>query len=555
MNNLEMLINQSEDNVAEAMFACLDKADMMLEYAGYDNDAVADYIAEMFDIFMEATSRRKKADEIDEYMRKHNWGDVNAKTPANAKKARQLRNFLIMQDFDPKTGTIKSDVDGHRVKFNINNRDDSHYNLRDKSINLQDTSKKQQNRSMTLKHEKGHNKFDVTGQSDYWKYEEDPYERGIKHIRQAINAGKDINPHDDGSYMMPGQQGFMGIGAGGENKNPEEIEADLHAAKNTRVRTKYAGRKRAVKRSGATRNVTTKEIEKWYINMQKEMDDFSSIALSHDTRENYKKTAIIPFLKKFKASIPKIESAEQFYEFLKNNIAKYKMLYESKFSMDLHFDEKSDDKLRQDIRELRELLTEKSFANIDIERYEKRIQSDKEFTERNPNSEYGLNSLERSKKKYQESLDKLNEILAKIKSYESAIKTDYYKFEICIRHFDVNYYSIKQNNSFDELASYIQDDVSNTLKDLKQNLDVFDELIRIFNSNLELDKFKKEYDNAVKQVKKEHRDFMLAAKDTKPNDSTQMRHDFVKKYLHECFEEFMLDYYSYENVFGDYMED
>jgi len=36
MYELDMSIQQSEDNVMEAVLQCLDKADMMLEYAGYD---------------------------------------------------------------------------------------------------------------------------------------------------------------------------------------------------------------------------------------------------------------------------------------------------------------------------------------------------------------------------------------------------------------------------------------------------------------------------------------------------------------------------------------
>ena len=551
MYELDMLMQQSEDNVVEAMLSCLDKADMMLEYAGYGNDALGEYVSEMFDMFMEATVRRKKADEIDAYMKKHNWGDVNAKSPAQAKKARALRNFLIMQDFDPKNGTIKSDAEGHRVKFNINNAEGSYYSPREKSISIENKNKHQTDRALTLQHEKGHNKFDVTGQSAHWQRGEDPNERGIKHIRQAIDSGKRINVHDDGSYMMPGQTGFFGMGAGGEKKNPEEIEADLHAAKSARVRTKYAGRKRAVKRSGATRNVTDKEIERWYVDMQKSME-MGSMSIDYEIKKNYKMIQGLKFIDKFKEAVVKSNSGKQFYQFLKSVSGVYVGFYDSIESMVNKEYEAADDELIKTIKHIQELIRDKEYAEIDVKYDKQDLDRYKKQLEERPDSNFYKSEVERYTGKYNESVSKLNAILKEIESYAEARKSTLYKMKAFNRLLVSKYEDF--NEDFEEMYDFKQERYSDKLEKLKQNLNLFDEVKSLLSSNEKLVQYKKEYDKAKKDLEKKIRDKMKRLKDTKPNESTQMRHDFVKKYVHECFEEFMSEYYSYENVFGDYME-
>lgn len=551
MYELDMLMQQSEDNVVEAMLSCLDKADMMLEYAGYGNDALDEYVSEMFDMFMEATVRRKKADEIDAYMKKHNWGDVNAKSPAQAKKARALRNFLIMQDFDPKTNTIKSDVEGHRVKFNINNAEGSYYSPYNKSISIENKNKHQTDRALTLQHEKGHNKFDVTGQSAHWQRGEDPNERGIKHIRQAIDSGKKINVHDDGSYMMPGQTGFFGIGAGGEKKNPEEIEADLHAAKSARVRTKYAGRKRAVKRSGATRGVTDKEIERWYVNMQKSME-MGSMSIDSEIKRNYKMIQGLKFIDKFKEAVVKNNSGKQFYQFLKSVNREYGGFCDSIEAMVSKEYEAADDELINTIKHIQELIRDKEYVEIDVKYDKQALDRYKKQLEERPDSYFYKSEVERYTGKYNNSVSKLNAILKEIESYAEARKSNLYKLKafnrLLVSKGDFN-------EDYEEMYDLKQERYSDNLEGLKQNLSLFDEVKNFISSNDKLAQYKKEYDKARKDLEKKIRDRMRILKDTKPNESTQMRHDFVKKYVHECFEEFMSEYYSYENVFGDYMED
>lgn len=544
MDELEMLIQQAENNVMEAALQCLDEADMMLEYAGYGNPALDEYVSEMFELFMESTARRKKADEIDVYMKKHNWGDVNAKTPAQAKKARALRNFLIMQDFDPKTETIKSDADGHRVKFNINNAKASQYKPSENSISIQNRNKHQSERALTLQHEKGHNKFYVTGQSYQWFRNENPNERGIKHIRQAIDSGKEISSHDDGSYLMRGQ--------GGEQKNPEEIEADLHAAKTARMRTKYAGRKRAVKRSGATRHVTDKEIERWYVDLQKSMK-MGSMSIDLEVKKTYKMLHGFKFIDKFKEAVVKIKSGKQFYQYLKSVIEEYTAFCKSIDIAAKKEYSSADSELIINIKHIKELMRNKNMAEIDIKNSKESLDKYKKELEDDPDDEFLKRSVERREGKLNEAMSKLNDILKEIESYTEAKKTNLYKLQTFKRLLIDEYENFDEE--FEDLSNYEQNDYSDKLKELKQNLNLFDEVKNALYSDGKLVQYKKEYDKARKDVEKSYRDMMMILKDTKPNDSTQMRHDFVKKYVHECFEEFMMEYYSYENVFGIYMED
>lgn len=150
-------------------------------------------------------------------------------------------------------------------------------------------------------------------------------------------------------------------------------------------------------------------------------------------------------------------------------------------------------------------------------------------------------------------MSKLNAILKEIESYAEARKTKLYKLKAFNRILINKYEDF--NKDFEEIYDFKQEQYSDKLEELKQNLSLFDEVKSILSSNDQLVQYKKEYDKARKAIEKIYKDRMRRLKDVKPNESTQMRHDFVKKYVHECFEEFMSEYYSYENVFGDYMED
>lgn len=266
----------SDIDVSIALESYLDKVCTMLEYAGY-TDYTDDLISEMFDVYLEATDRRKKADEIDKYLADNGITDAKPKTPQKARQAKQIRNFLMTQDFDPKTGTIKSDYKDKngkspRIVLKLDTgKDVSGIGVKDKNKSMigltnKTLKGKAADRAIIVTHEKGHDMFNRNGKSAQWskgdKDDANKNERGVKFINKAIDSSKDINNHDSGEYLVNYDR---------DGYSPEEIEADLYAAKTARVRTKHAGSKRAVKRSGATRNLNDTEIEKFYINLYKSM--------------------------------------------------------------------------------------------------------------------------------------------------------------------------------------------------------------------------------------------------------------------------------------------
>ena len=165
----------SDIDVSVALESYLDKVCTMLEYAGY-TDYADDLIAEMFDVYLEATDRRKKADEIDKYLADKNVVNAGAKNPNKARKARQVRNFLMTQDFDPKTGTIKSDHKDKngkspRIDLKLNGLSNSHLapignNNPEISITNKTLKGKAANRALTMSHEKGHDMFDRDGRAE-----------------------------------------------------------------------------------------------------------------------------------------------------------------------------------------------------------------------------------------------------------------------------------------------------------------------------------------------------------------------------------------------------
>ena len=549
MNELEMMIQQSEDNVGEAMLSCLDKADMMLEYVGYGNDALDEYVSEMFELFMEATARRKKADEIDAYMKKHNWGDVNAKTPAQAKKARALRNFLIMQDFDPSDGTIKSTDGKRRIKFNVNG-ERSRYVLNDNGqrIELDEDRRKrlgQVDKHFITNHEKGHEQFHNHGievydkdskkhqfvsYSDDWTYHEDENERGIKHIKDAKAKGKQINSHDDGSYRT----------AWDVENSPEELEADLHAAKTTRVRTKYAGRKRAVKRSGATRHLTDKEIENVYKNLQKFMNKPDD-----DRKQKIEKAKqLLDWIAKINELYPKIYNDLKQFPSKMNSKEYLNNLYkccESLYDLTRKFDMNSFQSMTDGSSYYHDLMCVKQFAQA-IERTK---------VTGTQNVDKKLQKLEYELKRYQK---QLNDLVEKYKNSKINIETSAGRViaQLKSTSFDLKEFirgKIKETTEnfreggerqfFDKITSEFSDDRDMIINTLNETVERLSKI-----SDVKLQE---------KKLKKKWKEWELTNYET--DDSTQMRHDFVKKYVHECFEEFMMDYYSFENVFGDYMEE
>lgn len=514
-----MLIQQSEDNVMEAVLQCLDKADMMLEYVGYGNDALDEYVSEMFELFMEATARRKKADEIDEYMRKHNLGDVNSKNPNKAKTARSMRNFLIMHDFDPKTGTVKSTDGKRRIQLQFNS--DNSFHRGDMSgidlIALEKDIKKahQADKHFIMNHEKGHEHFAHDGSATKWNDQLNENERGIKHIKAAKEAGKKISSHDDGSYITRGG-----------HDSPEELEADLHGFKNTRIRTKYAGRKRAVKRSGATRSVTDKEIEKVFVTMDKFAEKpFFDPSLTKD-------------LKEMRSALIKIRDAySSVCEILRNGQISKKCSAAGDLSKAT-----GDFSLYLRKTELRDIsfIIEDYYRSLNkVDRLLYAIKRIKSKTELSEEDERELSRISNLLESYQKKVNDIKEHYGDRGIGETdgdrTIKLihDYYHL--------LNIYEDRDKKEYNEALTKF-------LNDKTKNIQMMDTMINVIGDITSPEYLRKQLKDALKEWKTN----MVKHK---MHDSTQMRHDFVKKYVHECFEEFMLDYYSYENVFGVYMED
>jgi chromosome segregation ATPase len=211
------------------------------------------------------------------------------------------------------------------------------------------------------------------------------------------------------------------------------------------------------------------------------------------------------------------------------------------------------DELLENIERLEDLMHKKARAESDVEYYKKRMDSDTKELEENPNRSWIKDYIEEDTAEINAAMSKINDILKEIKSYAEARKSNLYKLRALDRLLISKYEDF--DTEFEELSEYTREKYSDKLEELKQNLSLFDEVKNLISSNDQLVQCKEKYDKAKKDLEKKIRDRMRELKDTKPNESTQMRHDFVKKYVHECFEEFMSEYYSYENVFGDYMED
>ena len=536
---------------------CLNKAEQIIEYAGI-GDASDEYVMELFNIFMEATDRRKKADEIDEYMRKHNWGDVNANSSAKKKKAHQIRNFLIMQDFDPKTGTIKSSDGKRRIKFNINGTSDtfspSTYSIRADSLHSGANINKDLN--FSINHEKGHEQFLADGRSDRWldnNIPEDKSERGIKHIDAAKVQGKDINPHDDGTYMTRYKK-----------QSPEEIEADLHAAKNARVRTKYAGRKRAVKRSGATRNMTDKEISKSYKRMQIAIDLMGEMySLEEekivDVKPQYETiTRIKEMLNSIQSlfdSVSFTQKDDQYVitcdsKLIKNLSTICEFIDRNKIGF-LNYNN-NNPMAKYSYRDMLECIKDDCDKIKKIKKIVMDIKSD-------PDSEYDVSPYLSEIELYENQLKNHKENLSEILSENPNIGKDM-----------SNIYDVCNSMKMLYMAFKSSQNVSNknnvtTIVTNESNADEIKYKIKSISKTLEHRKYAMIIDNYLK-LNKENYDIIANGKTFKHrfqrmqrltypyrskelDDSTQMRHDFVKKYVHEYFIEFMEDYFSYENVF------
>jgi hypothetical protein len=496
----------SDIDVSVALESYLDKVCTMLEYAGYTNYA-DDLIAEMFDIYLEATDRRKKADEIDKYLTDKGIVDAKSKTPHEAKKARQVRNFLMTQDFDPKTETIKSDhkdKNGKSPRIDLKLNDNKDYSSSEIENLIGLTNKtlkgKAANRAFITTHEKGHDLFSRDGRSAQWaKGNRDDYdnknERGIKFINKAIDSGKKINDHDNGEYITTYN--------GGNGYSPEELEADLHASKTARVRTKYAGNKKAVKRSGATRNLNDTEIDKFYIYLYKltkmplqniEAIYKSTLRTIKDCKQCIEMSSIIDEIRN---TNPNEIDADKYISIIKN------------------YDNYIKDTIKGMVRDIK--LYEQFGSNI--------------------------KKLETEIKNYDKSNDKTNnQQLEHLKEQLEIVNMIYSGYETN-SNFNESYIYTYINRIYDYLKT-IKSGGSTVIPKLpdpellRKNIN---NLIKtIENKKSRAVEIKKKLDECDKILRKWHYD----NRNLKPDESTQMRHDFVKQYLHEYFIEFVTEYYS-----------
>jgi hypothetical protein len=277
------------------------------------------------------------------------------------------------------------------------------------------------------------------------------------------------------------------------------------------------------------------------------------MSIDYEIKQNYKIIQGLKFIDKFKEAVVKSNSGKQFYQYLKSVSGVYKGFCDSIEVMANKEYEAADDELIKTVKHIQELIRDKEYAEIDVKYDKKALDGYKKELEERPDSDYYKHEVERYTGKYNNSMSKLNAILKEIESYTEARKSNLYKMREFNRLLVSKYEDF--NEDFEEMYDIKKDRYADKLEGLKQNLNLFDEVKSLLSSNDQLVQYKKEYDKASKDLEKKIRDRMRKLKDTKPNESTQMRHDFVKKYVHECFEEFMSEYYSYENVFGDYMED
>ena len=635
MLDIDFITMESEMNVCDSIYNTLDKIDYMMEYNASD-EYIDDLVMEAFEIYLEATNRRKKADEIDQYIRDKKYGDANASTPHKAKNAKQLRNFLIQHDFDPKTETIKSDVLGKRINFYMPRKDDDgHYNKYDEKITVSpdNITKQMTNAQQMLAHERGHHVFgnttpsgkplpfirdpeDSTGKKlvldkngnpirdmskskhNNWidpDIPENKNERGIKHLDEAKASGKNINRHDDGSYTI------LDV----DKQSPEELEADLYAAKTARVRTKYAGRKRAVKRSGATRNVNDNEIRKYFEGISKDIDKMiadmrytdekKSIESSNSNYYSFKTQKNLKEAIKFIKNIDDISDLGD-YEIDKlrkhiselviclNEIDHVSLTIATKYRM-ISFHRNSLAKAKKSILELDRDLHSKKLSESYLRSTLKgaysasMLESERDFENFNKQvRQHYVDDLQYHIKKLSEAIKDYESALSDLDSYQSIpvdkkliselgvledILGDYkvsrdeeqrrsanrYRDTKDFRHTSVTLGNKEKSIlMFDKGSGKAKARRTQKLFDVDEKAATINEKFAYIKRNIsKLEKYT--LNGQLEEARLKYIKSLQALKKACMDDSTQMRYDFVKKYVHEFFE----DYYSLEN-FEIYLE-
>ena len=280
MFDVKDVILESQYDVLNTLINLINKNELFIESGYINNEAYDDFVNEMFEIYLEATQRNKDQKAIAQYMRDHNLGDVNGKNPSNVKRARKLQNTLLQHDFDPKTETIRSDVnnpDGSakRVPLRMYNTktvdssldgkkidNDAHFGRTvndNQYINIPSNDMKKHSQSdaqFTLHHELGHHKSYNTYAS--------------QHKGQTGYTNENLPENDPANVMLTqATQTRSGIKKypyiNNHDRSSEELHADLHGAQNARVRTKHWGNKSSGKNykqklNAGTRNVNDNEI-------------------------------------------------------------------------------------------------------------------------------------------------------------------------------------------------------------------------------------------------------------------------------------------------------
>lgn len=506
-----MIILEQQINEYEVIHNIMDKIDLYIESDLTATESFDDLIAEMYDVYLEATDRRKQQQEIAKYMRDNQMGDVEGSNPSKRKKARKVQNTLLQHDFDPKTQTIRSDVtnaDGSqmRVKLQTPNSDhktgahyqpskvsgDDYVSLPKDKLNRN----KQYKTAMTMHHELGHhqsyhrNSDTTVGRN---ALRTDPNDPGMKFIADTKAMGKKINDHDDGSYLNG-------------HDNPEELYADLHGARAARVRTKHwgnqsSGKNYKEKLNNGTRGVTDEEIK----------TDF--IGLAHYWRDVY--------YMRHKIQLKKLINVQNMFSSIRTD----------------------DDVENMGSKDKRKFLKQ-------IPDAEKTITEYLELLEAAQDSKYEKNQYSEKLKELRVKLDNLIR-RGRTSDFESVIpnlRNDIIEFEKLFE--EARRRAQETNNKFIAYAKKLKQYFPNYKQDLN-NTDIYagdlsDDYIKGF--IVDIDNIMEQLNATIETEKK-----IIMQGSKLVDDSTKMRYDFVMKYkddktVQEYFTELFNEYYNLKNL-------
>jgi len=516
--DIDITVMEQQINEYEIIHNIMNKLDLYIEADLTDTEAFDNLIAEMYDVYLEATARRKQQQEIAKYMQDNKLGDVKGNNPSKRRKARKVQNTLLQHDFDPKTQTIRSDVtnpnsSSKRValkvrKADIDEDDDELLDTgpgpvyvpgdTDSAISMPLSylkKEKQGSAGFYTHHELGHHKSEHEGTSSMFArtpkntQRTSPNDPGMRHIIDTKKSGKYVNNHDDGSYLRSDGK-----------ENPEELYADLHGARAARVRTKHWGNKSSGKKykeklNKGTRSLTDKEI----LNIFKRM--------SEDAKRINKEfvSTEMNWLKRQLFVLKKAQTGQK----LTND----------------------------DIRELSDIICPDDLMKTadDKEKLESHIETSEMFIRICENELVELNEAMRknnlSAEQIKETQNSINDCIETIKRYKADL--------------------IKEQS---DLQDFINKHGKYYFTDLKK-MDQLSEVDRDAVSKKFLPIILKEVPAKLKEVMKQMEDVrrIVTTGSKLMETSTKMRYDFVMKYkddktVQEYFTELFNEYYNLKNL-------